>query len=156
LLLSSLFWQWYAGCISKSVTIRGYEMKHVLKATSKKSIWVLLVLFLLCSVGCEPSTESQSTNFVIKPMSNQSIVDLSDDDIAQLMRHVGFSDEQIAKHGMNMRNSLLNSGAAQLEIGDKVEAIFAVNNNCIYVATRLRGSFIFDLRNSEVLRSQKL
>jgi hypothetical protein len=136
--------------------IRGHEMKHVLKATSKKSIWVLLVLFLLCSVGCEPSTESYSTNFVIKPMSNQSIIDLSADDIVRLMQQVGFSDEQIAKHGANMRDSLLCSGAAQLEIGDKVEAIFAVNSDCVYIATRLRGSFIYDSQTREVLRSHKL
>lgn len=131
-------------------------MKHVLKATSKKSIWVLLVLFLLCSVGCEPSTKSQSADFVIKPISNQSVVDLSADEVMRLMQQVGFSDRQIAKHGADMRNSLLHSGAAQLKIGDKVEAIFAVNNNCVYVATRLRGSFIYDLQTSEMLRSHKL
>ncbi|MBN1456419.1 MAG: hypothetical protein JW912_01035, partial [Sedimentisphaerales bacterium] len=74
----------------------------------------------------------------------------------QLMRHVGFSDEQIAKYGTNMRDSLLSSGAAQLEIGDKVEAIFAVNSNCVYVATRLRGSFIYDLQTGGILRSHRL
>ena len=131
-------------------------MKHVLKAIFKKSIWVLLVLFLLCSVGCEPSAESYSTNLVFKPMSNQNIIDLSDDDVVLLMRHVGFSNEQIANHSENMRNSLLRSGAAQLEIGDKVEAIFAVNSDCVYIATRLRGSFIYDSKTREVLRSHKL
>jgi hypothetical protein len=64
------------------------------------------------------------------------------------MRRAGFSDRQILEYGTDLRNGLAESGAVQIKIGKKVEAVFAVNlseSNCVYISTRLRGNFIYDV-----------
>lgn len=121
-------------------------MKYVLD-TSEKGLWLILVL-TLCITGCTSSTTSHlsSKELRITPLNNKCTVALSTDDIVRMMRQVGFSDKQILELGGCMHDSLLHSGAAQLEIGNKVEAIFAVNNNFVYIATRSRGSFVYDAK----------
>jgi hypothetical protein len=132
-----------------------YEMKkYILKsASAKKSIWLISIL-AVCIAGCTSSTTSQSSSELrLTPLNNKSTITLSANDIVYMMRQVGFSDEQILEFGSRMHDSLLNSGAAQLEIGNRVEAIFAVNDNYIYIATRLRGSFIYDAKKGHIISS---
>jgi hypothetical protein len=126
-------------------------MKYVLKAAfAKTGIWLVFIL-ALGMTGCASSTTS--SEFRITPLSNKNTIALSADDIVRIMRRAGFSDEQILKLGGRMHDSLLHSGAAQLEIGDRVEAIFAANNNFVYIATRLRGSFIYDVKKGCLVSS---
>ncbi len=112
-------------------------MRSVVSKLANNGVIVTLLLVVLCVVGCT------HTRFDVIPLSNQDAVTLSADDIMQLMRQAGFSDEQILELGTDLRNGLALSGAAQLKLGDKVEAIFAVQGNRVYVTTRLRGSFIY-------------
>ena len=130
-------------------------MKYILKTISEKCIWLILIL-ALGIMGCAPATNSYSSRLRITPLSNQNTINLRADDIVRMMQRVGFSDEQILELGTNMRDSLLRSGAAQLEINDEVEAIFAVNNDFVYIATRLRGSFIYNVKTSRILSSTQL
>jgi len=130
-------------------------MKYILKTISKKCIWLILILALGIG-GCTTATNSYSSRLRITPLSNQNTINLRADDIVQMMQRVGFSDEQILELGTNMRDSLLRSGAAQLEINDKVEAVFAVSNDFVYIATRLRGSFIYNVKTSRMLSSTQL
>ena len=131
-------------------------MKNVLKAFPKMFIWLFLVSALSLA-GCASSeTAYDSAKPQITPLSNQSTIRLHAGDIAQMMQQVGFSDEQILDLGASMRDSLLNSGAAQLEINDKIEAIFAVNKKLIYVATRSRGSFIYDVKSGQILSTAQV
>lgn len=104
----------------------------------------LLVLLALGSVGCM----RRSTGIQVIPLSNRSVLELSPDDVVEVMRRAGFSDRQILEYGTDLRNGLAESGAVQIKIGKKVEAVFAVNlteGNCVYISTRLRGSFIYDV-----------
>jgi hypothetical protein len=73
-----------------------------------------------------------------------------------MMRLVGFSDRQILELGPDMRDSLSRSGAAQLKIGDKVEAVFAVNDDFVYIATRSRGTFVYSVKEGQVINSAQL
>ena len=130
-------------------------MKYILKTISEKCIWLILILALGIA-GCTTATNSNSSRLRITPLSNQNTINLRSDDIVRMMQRVGFSDEQILELGTNMRDSLLRSGAAQLEINDEVEAIFAVNNDFVYIATRLRGSFIYNVKTSRILSSTQL
>jgi hypothetical protein len=57
----------------------------------------------------------------------------------------GFSDQEILDLGPDVRNTLASSGAAMIRIGDKVEALFALDGNFLHVSTRTRGSFIYDV-----------
>lgn len=101
---------------------------------------VLSLSALLGTVGC---THNQAQ---VIPISNREVAALSAEDIARVMLRAGFSDKQIVELGTEMRNELARSGAAQINVGDKVEAIFAVDGDFVYVSSRLRGSFIYDLR----------
>jgi len=88
----------------------------------------------------------RSTGFQIIALSNQNVAALSADDIIQVMRRAGFSDQQILALGTQLRNAILYSGAAQAKLRDKVEAVFAVHGDYVFITTRLRGSFIYDVK----------
>jgi hypothetical protein len=128
-------------------------MKHISRNIFETCIWLILIP-ALSIMGCAPSTTScPSSELRITPLDNKNTIALNANDIVQLMRQVGFSDEQILELGDRIHDSLLHSGAAQLKVGDKVEVIFAVNNNFVYVATRSRGSFIYDVKNGRIVSS---
>ena len=77
-------------------------------------------------------------------LPNRETVALDADDVVRIMRMAGFSDSQILNMGTDLRNQLARAGAAQVQLGDKVEASFAVNGRYVYVATSMHGSFIYD------------
>lgn len=85
-------------------------------------------------------------------LSNRDVVVLGAEEIVQIMRRVGFSDKQILEFGTDMRNGLARSGAVQVRTADanKAEAIFAVNGDCVYISSRLRGSFIYNVKTGWV------
>jgi len=102
----------------------------------------LLVLLALGAVGCARS----NTGIRVIPLSNRNVLALSPDDVIQVMRRAGFSDKQILEYGTDLRNGLAESGAVQIKIGKKIEAVFAINLNdgdCVFISTRLRGNFIY-------------
>jgi len=104
----------------------------------------LLLLLALGIVGCSRS----ATGIQIVPLSNRNVLVLNADDVIQVMRRAGFSDRQILEYGPDLRNGLAQSGAVQVRINDKVEAVFAVNldqGNNVYISTRLRGNFIYNV-----------
>lgn len=101
---------------------------------------VLSLSALLGMVGCAHNQAQ------VIPVSNREVAALSAEDIARVMLRAGFSDEQILELGTDLRNELARSGAAQIDVGDKVESIFAVDGDYVYVSSRLKGSFIYDLR----------
>lgn len=138
-------------------------MKHqnCKSKTADRGVPALAILFLLAflsfsTVSCTQignfassigdKLAGRSTGFKIIALSNQNVVALSADDVVQVMRRAGFSDEQILKLGTELRNALLYSGAAQVRLRDKVEAVFAVHGDYVFITTRLRGSFIYDAK----------
>ncbi len=104
----------------------------------------LLALLALGAVGCA----RDSTGIRVVPMSNRNVLALNSDDVVEVMKRSGFSDNQILEYGTDLRNGLAESGAVQIKIGKKVEAVFAINLNegdHVYISTRLRGNFIYDV-----------
>ena len=104
----------------------------------------LLALLALGAVGCV----RDSMGIRVVPMSNRSVLALSPDDVVEVMKRSGFSDNQILEYGTDLRNGLAESGAVQIKIGKKVEAVFAINLNdgdYVYISTRLRGNFIYNV-----------
>ncbi|MHC4122476.1 MAG: hypothetical protein ACYSSI_02795 [Planctomycetota bacterium] len=128
-------------------------MKLMTNVLSNKCLWVMLILALNVA-GCV-DTAKQSTLHIV-PLSNQDTLALNANDIVQVMRQAGFSDEQILEHGTNMHDGLSMAGATQLKVGNEVEAIFAVRGNCVYITSRMRGSFIYDVRTGWVTPSPQL
>ncbi|MHC4207238.1 MAG: hypothetical protein ACYSTT_21490 [Planctomycetota bacterium] len=111
------------------------------------SVMIILTLLALVALGIGGCSRS-GTGIQVIPLSNRSILALSPDDVVEVMKRAGFSDAQILEYGTDLRNGLAESGAVQIKIGDKIEAVFAINlseSNCVYISTRLRGNFIYDV-----------
>jgi hypothetical protein len=104
---------------------------------------VLLLLTLLASgvVGCM----HRARGFEVIPVGNRSVIELSSDDVVQVMRRAGFSDDQILELGTDVHDGLLRSGAVQVKLDDKVEVVFAASGDDVYIGTRLRGNFIYNV-----------
>jgi hypothetical protein len=107
---------------------------------------LLLMLLAFGLAGCA----YQNTGIQVIPVSNREVLALNADDVVQIMRRAGFSDNQIMQYGTDLRNGLAQSGAVEVRINKKVEAIFAVNGDSVYISTRLRGNFIFNIRTGWV------
>ena len=90
------------------------------------------------------------------PLNSRSVLDLSADDVVEIMRAAGFSDEQIIELGTEVHDALAQTGAVQIEINRKAEAIFAVKDEDIYISTRLRGLFIYNINTGWVTGGNQL
>lgn len=104
----------------------------------------LLLLLALGVIGCGGSNKSR---IQVIPLSSRNVLELNADDVVRVMRRAGFSDQQILEYGPDLRDGLAQLGAVQVKVGDKVEAVFAINLDhgpCVYITTRLRGSFIYN------------
>jgi len=110
---------------------------------------VLSFTALLGMVGCS-HTQAQ-----VIPVSNREVAAMSAEDIVRVMLRAGFTDEQILQLGTDLRNEIALSGAAQINEGDKVQSILAVDSGYVYVSSRLRGSFIYDLRKKPATPHKK-
>jgi hypothetical protein len=129
---------------SKMETKAVKPIRYNSRNSSVTIMLTLLALLALGAVGCARN----SAGIRVIPMSNRNVLALSPDDVIQVMRRAGFSDKQIMEYGTDLRNGLAESGAVQIKIGKKVEAVFAVNLNdgdYVYISTRLRGNFIYSI-----------
>jgi hypothetical protein len=100
---------------------------------------LLLALTVFSVVGCAP------TGIQVMPVSNRYVLALSSDDVVRVMRRAGFSDSQVLEFGPGIRDGLAQSGAVQIKVGKKIEVVFAIRDNSVYITTRLRGNFIYNL-----------
>ena len=108
------------------------------------AIGLTLLLLTAGMVGCTRNT----TGIRIDPLGNRNVLNLNADDVIQIMRRAGFTDRQILEYGPALRDGLAQSGAVQVRVNNKVEAVFAINQDqgdCVYISTRLRGNFIYNV-----------
>lgn len=82
----------------------------------------------------------------IRPMDNQDVLELTADDVVQVMRAAGFSDTQIFEHGPAVRDGMAGSGAVQVKTDGTVSAVFAADGDSVYISTRSRGHFIYNVK----------
>ena len=102
---------------------------------------MLLALMALSLGGCM----RQPTGIQILPMGNQDVLELTANDVVQVMRAAGFSDDQIYEHGAAVHDGMARSGAVQVKIDDTYEAVFAAKGDSIYISTRSRGHFLYNI-----------
>lgn len=101
----------------------------------------MLAILSLSATGCG----SRNTGIQILPMPNQDVVNLTASNVVQIMRAAGFSDSQIYEYGTALRDGLAQRGAVQVKIDDTVEAVFAAKGDSVYISTRSRGHFIYNV-----------
>lgn len=108
-------------------------------------ISLLLTVLAIGLGGC-----AGNRGFELLPVNNQNVLTLSSDDIVRVMRGAGFSDNQILQYGEDLYLALSQYGAAQIKIRKKLEAVFAINGDAVYISTRLRGNFIYNTKSGWV------
>jgi hypothetical protein len=84
----------------------------------------------------------------IIPLSSSSVLALGADDLIEIMRRAGFSDEQILEYGPEVRDGLAQSGAVQVRVNDRVELVMAINRDrgdSVYISSASRGNFIYNV-----------
>ena len=112
---------------------------------------LILVLNLSgCALGVRPDDEPKSDAGIMALSNNGDVLALSANDIVRVMQQAGFSNDQILELGTDLRNALASSGAAQIQVGEVVETIFAVRGNYLHVSSYHRGSFIFNSETGEI------
>ncbi len=123
-------------------------MKLINRVSRNGGVIVASLLLTLLAFGVVSCAAHRGLN--ILPLRNQDVLNLSSDDIVRVMRQAGFSDNQILEHGTDLHSALSREGAAQIRIRKNPEAVFAINGDAVYISTRLRGNFIYNVKTGWV------
>jgi hypothetical protein len=121
------------------------QNSHRLKNFDLILISLMLTLLALGLGGC-----TGNRGFEIFPLNNQNVLTLSSDDIVRVMRRAGFSDNQILQHGEDLHIALAQYGAAQIKINRRLEAVFAINGDAVYISSRVTGNSIYNTKTGWV------
>ena len=124
-------------------------MKPISRKTRISGSGVIIVSLLLALLAFGVVSCAQR-GFEVIPLHHQEVLTLSSDDIVRVMRRAGFSDNQILEYGTELHDALSRSGAAQIKISKKLQAVFAINGDSVYISTRLRGNFIYNVKTGWV------
>lgn len=123
-------------------------MKLISQVSRNGGVIVASLLLALLAFGAVSCATHRGLEIV--PLRNQNVLTLSSDDIVRVMRRAGFSDNQIMEHGTDLHSALSREGAAQIRINKNLEAVFAINGDAVYISTRLRGNFIYNVKTGWV------
>jgi len=124
-------------------------VKPIIRKTRISGSGVIIVSLLLALLAFGVVSCAQK-GFEVIPLNHQEVLTLSSDDIVRVMRRAGFSDNQILEYGTDLHDALSRSGAAQVKISKKLQAVFAINGDSVYISTRLRGNFIYNVKTGWV------
>ncbi len=107
---------------------------------------VLLLLLTLGIMGCS----RRATGIQIIPLNSSSVLTLSPDNLVEIMRRAGFSDEQILEYGPDVHDGLAQSGAVQVRVNNRVEVVIAINRDrgdYVYISSASRGNSIYNVNS---------
>jgi len=80
----------------------------------------------------------------VEPFAGRYRVGLTADDTVAIMRRAGLSDEDILEYGTELRNSLALRGAARIQKGDRLVALFVARKDDVIVATEDGTTFVYE------------
>ncbi len=123
-------------------------MKLISQVSRNGGVIVASLLLALLAFGVVSCAAHRGLE--ILPLHNENVLTLSSDDIVRVMRRAGFSDNHILEHGTDLHSALYREGAAQIKVRKNLEAIFAINGDAVYISTRLRGNFIYNVKTGWV------
>ncbi len=93
------------------------------------------------------TTESFDEESIIQilPLGNKDVLELTADDVVQVMRATGFSDKQIYEHGTAVRDGMAESGAVQVKVDGAIKAVFAVKGDSVYINSS-KGPLVYNVK----------
>jgi len=107
---------------------------------------LVLLLLTLGMIGCS----RRAAGIQIIPLSSSSVLALSTDNLVEIMRRAGFSDEQILQYGPEVYDGLSQSGAVQVRVNKRVEVVIAINRDhgdYVYISSASRGNSIYNVNS---------
>ncbi len=122
-------------------------MKLISQVARNGGVIVASLLLTLLAFGVVSCAAHRGLKVV--PLNHVEVLTLSSDDIVQVMRRAGFSDNQILEHGTDLHDALSRSGAARIEINKTLQAIFAINGDTVWLSTR-QGNLIYNVKTGWV------
>ena len=122
--------------------MKSNRQKSILSVATTLSLFIMA----LSLAGCT----SMRSGIEVIPLNSRNVLELSADNVVDIMRAAGFSDEQIIEYGTAVRDGLAQTGAVQINVNRRAEAIFAVKEQDIYISTQLRGLFIYNINTGWV------
>lgn len=114
----------------------------------------LTVCALVFNAGCGALLHNQrhkdDVDFTVIPFSTYSALALSGDDVRFIMEKAGFTPPQIWALGLDVHNGLKELGGVKIRMGKKyIEAIFRVQGYHVWIQTRTRGLFVYDVKSKQ-------
>ena len=117
-----------------------------MKSLKYKSIVpvVIAACMLLTLGGCMRS------GIQIVPIPNQDVLSLNANQVVQILKAIGFSDQEIIDYGWSVREGLARSGRVRIMIDDVIEAGLGVKGDDVYISSRTMGFAIFNIKTGMV------
>lgn len=112
----------------------------------------LCALILLPGCGRMLNDQRQKDNpeFTVVPFSNSSAMALEADDVHRIMEIAGFTPPQIWDLALDVHNALKELGGAKIKMGkDRTEVIYATQGDLVWIGTRSRGFFVYDVKSKQ-------
>jgi len=126
-------------------------MKLISRVSRNGGVIVASLLLTLLAFGIVSCAAYRGFEVVpLRYQEKQDVLTLSSDDVVRVMRRAGFSDDQIWEYGTDLYNSLSRVGAAQIKINKRLEAVFAINGDAVYISSRLTGNSIYNVKTGWV------
>jgi len=126
-------------------------MKLISRVSRNGGVIVASLLLTLLAFGMVSCAAYRGFEVVpLRYQEKQDVLTLSSDDVVRVMRRAGFSDDQIWEYGTDLYNSLSRVGAAQIKINKRLEAVFAINGDAVYISSRLTGNSIYNVKTGWV------
>jgi hypothetical protein len=112
------------------------------KSVSRR--WIAPILFVFMVLPAITGCTSLGGRYLVEPLNSRDWVELTADQVIELMAAAGFEANQIISVGPGLRNALAISGGGQIVRRGTVYALFvAQNSQKIHVTTRGSGSFVY-------------
>ena len=128
----------------EETTVRG------LRRAGARIALCTLVLISGCGRLLHDQRDESDTEFTVVPFSNSSAMVLDAEDIVHVMEIAGFTPPQIWKLGGDLRDALMQLGGAKMRMGKgRVEVIYAIQGDLVWITTRTRGLFVYDVKSKQ-------
>jgi hypothetical protein len=105
----------------------------------------IAALVIVCMMQACATAPLNENGFNVVGMPNHQAYGFDADFTVKMLRQAGFSKDEILQVGTRVRNLLAQYGGAQVRLGQKVVAIFAVDQNNLYIVSRRSGTNILNL-----------
>ncbi len=86
----------------------------------------------------------------VVPVPSSDVLTLTPDEVIIILQRIGFSNDQIKEHGWPVSEGLARSGAVRIFVDGAVEAGLAIKGDEVFISSRSRGQYIYNINTGWV------